>query len=310
MRAFVLPGFGETPEVRDVPRPDPGPGEVLVAVHAASVNGFDLAVANGYLEGGMEHRFPVVLGKDFAGVIESLGQGVEDYAVGDRVFGVVSKAYLGDGSFGQYVAVPTAVGLAHLPAEISFEEAATLGLAGTAAVDSVDAAGIATGSVVLVAGATGGVGSYAVQLAAGAGARVIATAHTPSEGDHVHSLGADEHVDFTGDIPEQVRAAFPEGVDVVLHFAGDPVPLGSVLKPGGAFVSTLAQHADQVGAPQATFTSVFALPTTQTLGRLADDRGQGRTRVTIERRYDLEDAPEAFADFARGTVGKLVVTVA
>lgn len=309
MRAFVLPGFGQIPEIREVPIPEPGPGEVRVAVRAASINGFDLAVANGYLEGVMEHRFPIVLGKDFAGVIDALGEDVRGHAVGDRVFGVVSNSYLGDGSFGQYVTVPTALGLTPLPADISFEEAATLGLAGTAAVDSVDAAGITAGAVVLVAGATGGVGSHAVQLAAGAGARVIATAHTDRERDHVSGLGAERHVDFTADIPAQVRAAFPDGVDVVLHFAGDPAPLGAVLKPGGAFVSTLAQSADQVGAPQATFTRVYATPTTQTLGRLADDQASGRTRVTIERRYDLDGLPEAFAHFANGTIGKLVVTI-
>src|ERR1700712_4668497 len=106
MRAVVLSEFGAKPEVREIERPEPGEGEVRVRVRAASVNGFDLAVANGYLNGMMEHRFPVVLGKDFAGTVDALGEGVQGYAVGDRVFGVVTKAFLGDGSFGEYVTVP------------------------------------------------------------------------------------------------------------------------------------------------------------------------------------------------------------
>lgn len=178
MKVVALPKFGSQPEVLEVEVPQPGPGEVRVRVHAASVNGFDLSVAKGMLEGAMEHRFPVVLGKDFAGVVDTVGEGVSDYAAGDRVFGVVTKEYLGDGSFGEYVTVPTAVGLGKLPEQVDFPEAAALGLAGTAASDAIDAADIREGATVLVVGATGGVGQQALQLAVRAGATVIATART------------------------------------------------------------------------------------------------------------------------------------
>jgi len=309
VRAFVLPDFDRTPRVQDVPVRDPGPGEVRVRIHAASVNGFDLAVAGGHLQGAMEHRFPVVLGKDFAGVVDAVGDDVEDHAVGDRVFGVVSQAYLGEGSFAEYVTVPTAMGLAPIPDTVTFEEAGALGLAGTAAIDSVDAAGIVPGAVVLVAGATGGVGSLAVQLAAGAGAHVIATAHTDQERDHVTDLGADEVVDFAADIPGQIRSSHPDGVDVVLHFAGDPAPLAAALRTGGTFVSTIAQTDEQAGSPQGSFVSVYATPTPQTLERLADNHAAGRTRVGVQRSYDLDGLPQAFSDFAGGTLGKLIVSI-
>src|SRR5215211_5130871 len=130
MRAIALTDFGSTPELVDLHVPDPAEGEVRVRVHAASVNGFDLSVANGYLKDMMEHRFPVVLGKDFAGVVDALGPGVSDYRVGDRVFGVVTKPYLGDGSFAEYVTVATEVGLAKLPDGVDFVTGAALGLAG------------------------------------------------------------------------------------------------------------------------------------------------------------------------------------
>lgn len=135
--------------ISDAPVPEPGDGEVRVRVLAASVNGFDLAVAGGFLHGAMEHRFPVVLGRDFAGVLDAVGTGVEGYAVGDRVFGVVVKPLLGDGSFAEYVTVPVGVGLARIPDGVSFTQAAVLGLAGSAAVGSSDAAPIGAGTVVL-----------------------------------------------------------------------------------------------------------------------------------------------------------------
>ena len=130
MRAVVLTEPGSVPTLAQLEVPEPGEGEVRVHVHAASVNGFDLAVAAGYLTGMMEHRYPVVLGKDFAGIVDAVGAGVTDYTAGERVFGVVTKPYLGDGSFGEYVVVPVAVGLAKLPASVGFPEGAALGLAG------------------------------------------------------------------------------------------------------------------------------------------------------------------------------------
>ena len=101
MKVFALHGFDRAPQVTEVDLPTPGPGEVRVRVRAASLNGFDLPVANSYLKGMMEHRFPVVLGKDFAGEVDAVGPDVEGYQVGDRVFGAVMKDALGDGSFGE-----------------------------------------------------------------------------------------------------------------------------------------------------------------------------------------------------------------
>lgn len=91
MRSFALPAFGQSPEITEITAPEPAEGEVRVRVGAASINGFDLSVASGQLEGMMEHRFPVVMGKDFAGTIDAVGAGVAGYQVGDRVFGVVTK---------------------------------------------------------------------------------------------------------------------------------------------------------------------------------------------------------------------------
>ncbi|NIZ89657.1 NADP-dependent oxidoreductase [Kineococcus rubinsiae] len=309
MRAFVLTEFGATPQVVDIDVPEPAAGEVRVRVHAASVNGFDLSVAKGRLEGMMEHRFPVVLGKDFAGVVDALGEGVADYAVGDRVFGVVTKAHLGDGSFAEYVTVSTAVGLAKLPEGVDFTTGAALGLAGAAAVSSVDAAELQSGEKVLVVGATGGVGNQAVQWATAAGAHVTGTAATSQEKDLVATLGAQATVDHTGDLIAQVRELHPEGVDVVFHFAGDAQALLSVLRPGGRLVSTIVQPA-QLPTEDATVIGIYTNPDADTLGRIAAGAAGGTTQLTIQHTLPLEQTQQAFDTFAGGTLGKVVVTTA
>ena len=281
----MVTDFGATPKLLDIERPAPGAGEVRERERAASVNGFDTAVAAGYLKGMMEQRFPVVLGKDFAGEIDAVGADVDGFAVGDRVFGVVTKAHLGDGSLGEYVTVPTAVGLATLPASIEFAEAASLGLAG-AAVASIDAAELTAGHTVLIVGATGGVGNQVVQLAARAGAQVIATADAASEA-HVRDVGAAEVIDYTGDVPAATLAAHASGVDVVLHLAGDPTALLSAVRPGGKFISTLIGSPDQLPRDTVTVLPIFANPTADILNRLAGNQDSGDTKVTVEQTYPL-----------------------
>jgi NADPH:quinone reductase-like Zn-dependent oxidoreductase len=256
----------------------------------------------------MEHRFPVVLGKDFAGTVDAVGTAVTDYEVGDRVFGVVTKPYLGDGSFGEYVTVPTAVGLAGLPDEIGFVEGAALGLAGVAAIQAVDSAEVQPGQIVLVVGATGGVGNQAVQLASNAGAHVVATAATDEEQALVTDLGAAATVDHSGDLTAAVRQAHPDGVDVVLHFAGDPTVALAALRPGGRFVSTMIMSPDQIPTEDATVVPVYANPEPATLDRVARHQAEGATRVHVQGTYPLDQVSTAFEAFAAGTRGKVVVT--
>jgi len=308
MRAVVLTEAGSAPTLGQLEVPEPGEGEVRVHVHAASLNGFDLAVAAGYLTGMMEHRYPVVLGKDFAGVVDAVGAGVTDYAPGDRVFGVVTKPYLGDGSFGEYVVVPVTVGLAKLPETVGFNEGAALGLAGTAALAAVDAAQLQPGQVILVVGATGGVGTQVVQVASKAGARVIATAHTDEERALVTGLGASNVVDHTQDVVAQLRTLTPDGVDVVVHLAGDAGSLLPVVRDGGRFVSTLLGTPDQLPAENLTVVPVAANPAPATLDRLARHQAEGTTRVVVQKIYSLDATHAAFADFGAGSLGKLVIT--
>jgi NADPH:quinone reductase-like Zn-dependent oxidoreductase len=310
MKALAVTSPGSTATVVEVDTPTPGAGDVLVKVAAASVNGFDLAVAGGMLEGMMEHRYPVVIGKDFAGVVAAVGEGVDTFAVGDRVFGVVTRDFLGDGSIGEFVAVPATVGVAHTPAGVPDREAAALGLAGVTALAAVDGAQLTPESVVLVSGATGGVGTQVVQLAAAAGATVIATARGDVAAALVSELGATEVVDYTEDVAAAVRASHPNGADVVFHFAGDAAALVPALADGGRFVTALLMSADQLPLENGTVVPVLAVPTAEALETVARSHADGSARIRVDHLYPLADAAEALARFGTGKLGKIVIAVA
>jgi NADPH:quinone reductase-like Zn-dependent oxidoreductase len=311
MRAVTLDAVPASPTVSDLPDPQPEAGELLVRVAASSINGFDAATIAGYVQGMMEHRFPLVPGKDFAGTVVSVGDGVTGFAEGDAVFGVVTKPFLGTGSLAQYVTVPVATGVAHIPDGLSVEHAGALGLAGTAAADSLTALAAAHGETVLVSGATGGVGALAVQLLTARGVSVIATARAGEETDFVQGLtDADVRlVDHTGDVPEQVRALAPDGVDAVLHLAGDGPALAELLRPGGRIASTLGLGPDTVGRADVTAVTVMADATPATLTALANAAATGALRVPVTATYPLDHAPKAFADFGAGALGKLAITI-
>jgi len=167
---------------------------VLVRVEASSVNGFDLGVASGMVKGMIEYELPIVLGRDYGGTIEAVGPGVTGFEVGDPVFGVFMKMTLGAfGTFSELVAAP-AMFAAKIPNGLAVESAAAPALAGAPALAAIDAIDPKPDETVLISGATGGVGSFAVQLAKERGATVIATAK-PEDADYVTSLGADETVD-------------------------------------------------------------------------------------------------------------------
>jgi NADPH:quinone reductase-like Zn-dependent oxidoreductase len=310
MRAVVSDDFGSGPTVTEVETPVPGPGEVRVRVSGSSLNGFDIALVRGFFNGILPHRFPVVLGRDFAGTIDAVGADVTTFAVGQNVFGVVLTFPLSAGGFGEYLVMPADHSIAPVPDGIDLATAGAIGLAGSAALAALDAVRLTRGDTVLVSGATGGVGAFVLQLAAAAGATVIATAAPGVESSHVSRLGAAHVVDRTKDLASQVRAVAPGGVDAALHFAGDPAALTDLVSEGGRFASLLVMDASPFAGRGITATAVAAAPNPPGLTGLADDIAAGRLTVPIQRSYPLSDVPKAFADFAAGTVGKLVVRVA
>jgi NADPH:quinone reductase-like Zn-dependent oxidoreductase len=305
MRAVAFLEFGADPVRTELPTPEPGPGEVLVEVRASSVNGFDLGVLGGHLKGVYEYEFPVVLGKDFAGVVAAAGEAVTSVEVGDRVFGVVMRSTLGQGGFAEYVVVDSRYGVARMPEGLDHARAGVLGLAGTAALNAVDAIDPRPGEIVLISGATGGVGAYAVQLVVARGASVIATAEKGAQAAFVTALGATWAVD-PADLVAQVGAIAPNGIQAALHLAGDGDVVAGLISPGGRLASTLHFQPDGLDLKS---TTVMADPSPETLTNLATAVIEGRLRVPVAQTYPLADSVSALGDFAAGTVGKLAVTI-
>jgi len=305
MRAIALAEQGSTPALLQLPEPVAAEGEILVKVAASSLNGFDVALASGYLVGLMEHVYPVVIGKDFAGTVEALGEGVEGLAVGDRVFGVLMRPVLGIGTLAEMTTVTAGFGVAKIPTDVDVAAAGALGLAGAAAIGVLDALHLVRGQSLLVVGATGGVGSILTQYAAQTGARVIATAKPGAESEFVRQHGASDVVDPEGDLVAQVTALAPSGVDAVAHLAADATVLLRLLTPEGRLASTLGFGADQDPAA----TAIMASPDASTLDRLAADVASGALRVPITNTLTLDQVPAAIAAFPTGTLGKLSVVI-
>jgi len=306
MRAITVPALGQPPTLAELPVRDPAPGELLIRMSTSSVNGFDIAVLSGWIQEFMEYRFPIVPGKDFAGTVEAVGSDDTGFAVGDAVFGVALPSYVGaDGAFAEYLTVGAQYGVATVPEGLEPGVAGALGLAGSAAVTALKALGLKAGQTLVIAGATGGVGAIALQYAVTSGTHVLATARPGEEADFVLGLGADRAVDYSGDLVGELRSVAPDGVDAVLHLAGDPAALVDVLAPGGCLASTLMFGADQ--HPSAV--AIVADAGRTVLDRLAADVAAGRVTVPITRRYPLADAPRALADFGAGTLGKYAVDI-
>jgi NADPH:quinone reductase-like Zn-dependent oxidoreductase len=262
----------------------------------------------------MEHALPTVIGRDFSVVIDAVGDGRGDVAEGDDVLGFVpSTPPLRDGTYAEWVAGPDLV-YAPKPATVSFEVAAAIPLAGVAALDAVEAVGPKAGETLLVAGATGGVGSFAVQLAAQRGARVIATARGEDEEAFVRSLGANETVDYTdGSVADALRSRFPQGIDALIDVVDRDEAferMTQVCGPGGRVATTLgAADVDTLAAREIRATNIMATPTPGKLSALAEQVAAGTLRVEIQRTFPLGDAAAAIAEFASGTRGKLVIVV-
>src|SRR5215217_3593328 len=214
MRAITLDSPDTQPALRDdLPEPTAADNEILVRVHASSVNPVDSSIAAGMLaQMGVEYDYPVILGRDYAGVIDQAGSGVSGYRPGDPVFGFLLHANptAHDGSWAELITVTEELSIAAVPDGVELATAGAAPLAGITAIAAVDALQLSEGDVLIVVGATGGVGSLAVQLAARAGARILAPA-LPEDETFLRGLGVSDILprDGDGDVAAAVRELVP-----------------------------------------------------------------------------------------------------
>jgi NADPH:quinone reductase-like Zn-dependent oxidoreductase len=299
MKAVRFSRFGgpEVLEIVDLPDPHPGPGQVRIAVRAAGVSASDWKRRKGLMDG----QLPQALGYEAAGVVDELGEGVADVAVGDRVFG-----FCAEGAAQAELAVLS--DYAPIPPSLDFPAAAALPAAIETATRALDQLGIGNGSTLLVNGASGSVGSAAVQLAVVRGVRVIGTAG-PANQDYLRSLGA-EPVTYGEGLVERVRTLAPDGVDAALDVAGSGVlPELIELAGGPQHVVTVA---DFVGAREhgVRFSSGDAGRAVHVLAEIGQLIESGRFSLPVAQTFPLAEIAQAHRVSEDGRVrGKLVLLI-
>ena len=310
MKAVVIVQMGSPAQVIDVETPAPAVGEVRVRVHAAAVNPFDGKNASGAYG---QVKVPHIPGIDGAGVVEMVGEQTRAYSVGDRVFGRLGGP--GRGTFAEYVVVPESGVLARVPEGLDFATAAALPVAGLTASGLLEDLALPAGSRLLVLGATGGVGSFLVQLAARAGIEVIATAR-PELAGRMLDFGAAATLDHTSSMSlvEQLERLGGSPLDALVDLVGDGRfidALAQAVRPGGRAISTVGViDPDKLAARQLTGSNFRGHSTVPMLQELGDLARSGRLVVPIERELSLEDGPRALEESRSGHLhGKTVLLI-
>ena len=299
---FAAHGGPEAEAFLDIPRPVPGPGQLLVAVRAAGVNPVDWKRRAGFRAPGTPPpKLPVVFGSEVAGVVEEVGDGVAGFAAGDAVFGNPVT-----GGYAEYALLPAELA-AHKPAAVSFADAATLPVAAATAYDGVHQLALAPGATLVITGVGGGVGVAAAQLAVRAGITVIGTASTGKK-DFVEALGV-IHIDPGPGVANRVRRAAPGGVDAIYDLVGGDAleEIASVLRDR----SKLITAADRETAGRLGGSPVARARNRAVLDAVAERVAAGTLRPLVTSIYPLHSAPEALRLVEQGHArGKIVIEVA
>lgn len=305
MKAECIHEFGgpEVLQFEEVPTPKPGTNEILVRIHAAGVNPVDWKIREGYL-GNLP--LPSVLGTDFSGTVEELGPEVEEFRVGEAVFGSVADA---SGSYAEYAVAPVSQ-VCEKPSQLTHEQAAALPIAGLTAWQALfDKADLKAGQRILIHGAAGGVGSFAVQFAKWKGAYVIGTA----SGQHVNfvrELGADQVVDYRTTQFEKCAC----DLDAVFDTIGGETQERSwnVLKQGGMLVSIVQAPDQEAAAAHCARGALLRCDHARSdqLARIGDMVASGRVKVHLEKILPLSEARQAQEMSQKAhTQGKIVLRV-
>lgn len=309
MRAIVVRAAGgpEALELVDVPVPAAGVGQVRVCVEAAAVNPVDVATRSGSLvaAGLMAPRKVTGLGWDVAGRVDEVGPGVTAFAPGDQVIGVRDRLDVSLGTYAEFVVLDAAA-VAAAPTGLPAVEAATLPLNGLTALQALDLLDPEPGATLLVTGAAGAVGGYAVELAALRGLRVVACAGARDE-EFVRGAGARWFVPRTADLAEAVRTLVPGGVDAALDAAVAGIPALGAVRNRGAFVSVVGGAAP-VPLRGISVAEQWIAADAEALARLSSLAGAGHLTTRVADTLPLHEAARAHRRLAEGGIrGRLVL---
>jgi NADPH:quinone reductase-like Zn-dependent oxidoreductase len=300
MQAVVVLEYQGRAETIELPAPEAHAGQVLIKVLAAGMNPMDRAIAAGGWQSLMPATFPMILGADFAGMVERVGEGSSRFAVGDAVMGQLLIPPLGSsGTYAEYVAVSADSTLVRTPPGMDAAVAASAPTVGMTGLSIVESLAPLDGKSVLIVGAAGGVGSFATQFAVGSGARVIAGVRAENA-ERMRAYGVAETVDHTtAPLPELVARMHSDGVDVLVDLASDAgafAALAALVRDGGTALTTLyVADADALAAKGVTAVN-FQLPaSSELLERVAGALAAGQIVPPPINRISLTQAPAVFA---------------
>ncbi len=294
--------------IENAPKPFVKDGQVLVEVFAAGINPFDWKLRSGMFKEMIPLSFPTILGGDISGVIKAVGKDVSSYRIGDEVYGQASVLSGGSGAFAEF-ATASVNHIAHKPKNASFDEAASLVLAGVSALQGIEEhCRLQAGQKILIHGGAGGIGSLALQIAKALGAYVVTTVSS-NDIEFVKNLGADEVIDYKKEQFEEKSKDF----DAVFDTVGGKVTDKSlqVLKKGGFLVSMVGQPDEELAKKQgATAIAQNSVVTTKRLTRLAELVENGKVKPRIDTVFPLERIQDAFKFLEEGSPrGKILLKI-
>ena len=298
MKAAYYEEFGELNQVKygELEQPLPAEGEILIKTESAGVNPVDAAVARGMLNEVIPAKFPVIPGWDVAGVIEDRGHAARRFEEGDKVYAYARRPVIQHGTFAEYVALPESY-IAHSPQKLTAKESGGIPLVGLTAYQSIFETGkLQEGETILILGASGGVGTAAIQLAKWKGAEIIGVA-SESNQQYMKDLGADVTIDYAaGHVGEMVKDIKPGGVDLIFHCSrGDSLSQSAdTLKKGGRMISITDSDPDR--RDDILFQYVFVEPNAgqqKHLQELADD---GKFKMPVSKTFRLKETGTALQE--------------
>lgn len=315
MKAVIIEQFGGAEKLRmaDLPIPVAAPNEVQIRIRYTSVNPVDWKIREGLFSGRFSHQFPIIPGWDACGVVSAVGKEVKDFKVGDEVYGYCRKDTVKEGTYAEFITFD-ASNIAKKPKNCSFAEAASIPLAGLTAWQALFNVGhLKKGQTVLIHAGAGGVGSFAIQLAKWAGAKVITTVSEKNI-DYAKELGADMVIDYKKEnFYDRCKKEFPRGIDLVFDMIGGDASLESakLLKKGGIIVGSVGKLDDEDAIKLGIASEyVFVKPSGRELAEIAQLIEEGTIHVPFIEEMRLQDAASAQEKSRQGhTKGKIVLKV-
>jgi len=315
MKAVAVKEFKAIPQVMDLPEPAIKEGSIKIKLAAAGLNPFDWKMIDGIMKDHMPHVFPLIVGVDGAGVVTETGTGVTRFKKGDKVYGQMLHAPVGEGSYAAYVVVPETAVLAIAPESISLTDAAAAPTAGMTGIQLLEKAGLQSGQTVLLIGATGGVGSFITQLANAKGIRVIATVSSTEDAERLTALGATATINYKQfSIAEEVRKLYPHGVDALIDLVGNEADfhkMATLVKAEGYALTTQFVANKELLKTQhihgGNFETKGSPAALDALRKVID---AGEVDIPVDRKIPLEQAPAALAESReRKSKGKTIILI-